>query len=435
MKQDLRRHLLQTCTDQELKRWFDPLGLTLSKDNSHINISFPHSYFAEWFRSEVQDRFEDEVVRFMGRGYAINYQTSMGLSRADEKEKVKKTKRIDYPFDNQFTFESFLVNKKNYFPLASAREVAKQSDTIFNPFIICGKNGTGKSHLIKAVANEISKNAAPAKILLASMDEIKNIYSVTYGDDVLKARNHIFGFDHLLIDDFHQIQKYSGLQNEIIILFNHFYENKKQMVFCCPNKPSTYTFLDATLLSRMEWGLIVTLKPPDLEVRVEFIKEKCRIKNIPLTKDQILTLAQRFQDFRYLQGTLLKLFAYRELVQKDMGDKNFQQLISGTEEASAEALTHKAIMSFVSEAMNVPVSEITGTKRHQNIAMARQVAMYLCRELLGLSFPALGRIFGGKDHSTVLYSVKKIEQIKDDDKDLKRLLKDLKKRCLLSGGN
>ena len=432
IKASLRQHLLKSSTEQDLVSWFDPLQIRASEESQEIMVSFPHMYFGRWFSQNVRSRFEADLGEFLGNGYVVRYRDTPGQA-APGRMRVSNegAAHIDFPFDRQFLFETFLINKKNYFPLASAKEVAKQTGNLFNPFVICGKNGSGKSHLLKAVANETSKQVAAERIFLASVDDLKNLYSARFHGDLFQARNHICEHDYLFLDDLQQLRKYPELQPELIILFNHFFENKKQMVFSCLDKVSSYDFLDPNLLSRLEWGLIVTLKQPDLEVRVAYIQQMARLKKLSLTKEQILTLAQRFKDFRYLQGILLKLFAFRELVRKDLSKKDFLHILSNTEEQTAESLTPDTIIGTVADYFNLSVREIKGSKRHAHIAQARQVAMYLCRKLLSVSFPALGRIFGNKDHSTVLYSVKKIEQLQEDDQELKQLLKELKKKCLL----
>lgn len=432
MKQALRNHLLQTCSDEELTRWFDPLDFAHDPEARRLTVVFPHALFSQWFEQQIQSRFEEQLGQFFSNGYAVSYENP-GNHVSSGNGGSTTTTRIDFPFDPQFTFDTFLVNKKNYFPLASAKEVAKQDNVVFNPFVICGKNGSGKSHIVRAVANEISKRRDAESILLVSVGELKNLYQVTAGGDVFKARNHIFGHDFLFVDDLHQLRGDSALQQELVVIFNHFYDNKKQMIFCCPDKLSAYDFLNPTLKSRLEWGLIVNLKQPDLEIRVDYIKQMCSRKRLPLAKSQILTLAQRFQDFRYLQGILLKLFAFRELVRQDISDKDFEHILNNTEEKTTEALSADSVMTTVSEHMAVPVKDLKGSKRQQRIAHARQVAMYLCRQLLGISYPSLGRAFGGKDHSTVLYSVRKIEKMQRDNEDLNQLLKELKEKCLLQG--
>lgn len=433
MKQAFREHLLQTCSETELSSWFDPLTMTTQEDTGHVSVAFPHAYFGTWFESNMQARFEAELGQFLGDGCVVAYTCCVTQNNNEAASGPTVTAKIDFPFDSQFIFETFLINKKNYFPLASAKEVTKQAGSLFNPFIICGKGGSGKTHLMRSIANEISKRVDRSSILLLSMDEMQNLYRVTFANDRFKARDYICSHDYLFIDDFQQIQKYENLQQEMVILFNHFYDNKKQMVFACLDKLSSYEFLDPTLLSRLEWGLIVNLKQPDLEIRIQYVQDRARVKKLSLTKDQVLTLSQRFKDFRYLQGILIKLAAFRELVRKDLSKKDFEHILNNTEERTAETLSPDHVITAVAEHFNLGTKDIKGSKRHASIAHARQVAMWLCKKMLPVSYPSLGRSFGGKDHSTVLYSVKKIEQLRDDDEDLKRVLKELKKKCLLYG--
>jgi chromosomal replication initiator protein len=432
VKQSLRKHLLQTNSDDDLRRWFDPLQFEYDEENKRLTVGFPHSFFAKWFENDIQDRFEAQLNMYLGNGYMVSYRDNGTVDRCQGVQPTAVVKRIDFPFGQEFTFDTFLINKKNYFPIASAKEVAKQSGSLFNPFIICGPGGSGKTHLIKSVGNEISKKHDYSTIFMGTMDELNSLYSIQFKGDPFRARNHLFEYDFLFLDDFQKIREYPHFHQEMVNIFNHFYDNKKQMVIACRDKVTSYDFLDESLQSRLGWGLIVTLKEPDLEIRVGYIQRQCRLKRLTLAKEQVLTLAQRFTDFRYLQGILLKLFAFKELVKKDLTQKDFQHILSNTEEKATDDLTPKKIMTVVSEHFNIHVRDLTGTKRHQHIAQARQVAMYLCRQMLNTSYPSLGRAFGGKDHSTVLYSVKKINQLQEDDLELKQMLKTLKKKCRMT---
>ena len=428
MKDDLRKHLLKTCSHDELTRWFDPLAIDHDGDAKELVVAFPHTFFGQWFADQVQGRFEDQLGEFLGNGWRVKYHTGNGSAPGAGPATAQVTSRIDFPFDRQFTFETFLVNKKNYFPLASAKEVAKQ-EAMFNPFVICGKNGSGKSHILRAIANEMSKRRDAGRILFTNAGALRGLYDQGFGKDAFKTRARVGEYEALFVDDLHQLADDEDMQLELVTIFNHFHESRKQMIFGCQDKLSSYESLHPTLKSRLEWGLIVTLKRPDLDIRVAYIKDMARRRKLALSKEQVLTLAQRFQDFRYLQGILLKLFAFRELVKQDLSDKDFEHILSNTEEKATEALSTDAVKAIVSDRMGVTIKEMVGSKRQQHIAMARQVAMYLCRTMLGVSYPALGREFGGKDHSTVLYSVRKIERLQKDNESLKQLLKELKQRC------
>ena len=429
-KKELRKHLLSTFKDQELKRWFDPLKMEIIPDENRVSITFPHSFFADWFGNSIQDKFEEQLGEFMGNGFDVRYKTPSCGAQDFPIDGIKKIKHLDFPYGHQFTFESFLVNQKNYFPLASAREVAKQETVSFNPFVICGENGSGKTHILKGIANEMSKNTEPDRIFLGTIEDISNIYHVKFSGDQFKAREYIKKFDCFLVDDFQRIERHTGLQQELVLIFNSFFDDRRQMVFCFSDKISSYEFLDSTLRSRLEGGLIVSLKQPDMDIRVKFIKQQCRLKKLVLTKEQILLLSQKFNDFRSLQGILIKLFAFKELVRKDLAKKDFERILTHSEDQSTPALTVDMIINTVAGHFKIPPNEIKGGKRVKEIAQARQIAMYLARQLVGDSFPALGRMFGGKDHSTVLYSVKKVQSLQSDDKKMKTLLMELKNKCL-----
>lgn len=437
MKKALREHLSASCSEQELKRWYDPLDIRLSEGGHEVLVGFPHSYFAQWFAGRMQDRFEAELFRFQGKACDIRYVAPMarrghgaengnGAENGHHHDAAPNARKLAFPFDAQYSFESFLTNSKNYFPLETARQVARSEGAQFNPFVICGKSGSGKSHLLKAIANEIAKTHPLAEILVTTGEGLRGLLS---GADPLTAREHVCRHRFLLVDDIHWLTGDERLQQELLVIFNQYQDARKQMVFTCQDRIGAWEELLPALRSRLEGGLVVGLKQPDMEVRVALIQERVRAKKLPLSKEQVLTLAQRFQNFRALGGILIKLLAFRELVRRDISARDFEQILSNTEERDQPQITVDVVIDIVCQHYQVSKKDVLGEDRRQNIALARQVAMYLCRHMLGLSYPALGRSFGGKDHSTVIYSVKKIHEIQEDAKDMKQLLKDLKVRC------
>lgn len=440
-KNNLRQHLEQTFSNQELKRWYDPLGLHVCEQSRQLDVRFPHAFFSTWFAENMQGRFEEQLGIFLGPGYVIRYGQGNGCHAPREAGNdshmappamasvMSGATRIDFPFDSQYTFERFLVNKKNYFPLASAKEVSKQRNILFNPFVICGESGSGKTHLLRAIGNEISKTPDAGSIFLGSIEDISHLFFSNGNGDVHKAREQLCAHHAMLVDDFHLIRNHPDLQNEFIVLFNHFYEQKKQMIVVCSERINTYEFLDPTLKSRLEWGLIVTLKKPDFDIRVKYIRNQCRQKKMKLDKEQEITLAQRFNDFRSLQGILIKFFAYSKLLNRDIGPKDFEHILSHAESTPQPVVTPEGVMQTVADHFEVDPAELRGARRLKHIVRARQISMYLIRKLMGISFPELGRIFGGKDHSTVLYAVNKIDELQRVNKDMKQLLITLKEKC------
>lgn len=432
LKDSLREQLARNCTDKELRQWFDPLELKLQEDEKRLLVQFPHAFFGQWFCANAQNRFEEQLRELIGPGYVVQYQNgSNAFFRSHANGSGEEvTKSIDYPFGSQFTFESFFTNYRNYFPLASAREVAKRNKPAYNPLIICGDHGAGKTHLMKAIANEIAKDYPVDSMFVGIVDDVHSLYAETFKGDVFSARRHFFKYDFFFLDDFQDIEKFPTLQAELVVLFNHFYENQRQMIFTCAGQVTSYAFLHPKLKSRLEWGLNINIKEPDLDIRIKYLQHQCSIRNLALSREHILILANRFPDFRYLQGMLTKIAAFKELMHKDILDEDFERILLNTEEDKSKSLEPEAVLEFVAEHFDLNVQALTGSKRHQQVVLARQVAMFLCRELLGCSYPALGKIFGGKDHSTAMHAVRKIQQLMGDNEDFNKEVTELKKGCV-----
>jgi len=429
-KISLRKHLAKSFSDQELKRWFDPLATDISSEEKRLRVIFPHAFFAEWFTKHARGRFEEEVARYLGPGYTVVYENSNGATERPQHLAQKPAQSMDFPFGHQFTLDNFLVNRKNSFPMASAQEVSRGGASTYNPFIICGEAGSGKTHLLRALANEVCKTCGAERVFLGTTEDLNQLYVSRFRSDPYKARAHLCGFDYLLVDDLQQIRGYPDLQQELILVFNSFRDRHKQMAFACSGRLSSYDFLDPKLKSRLEWGLIVNLEQPDLDIRVRYIQQQLKQRKLQLTQNQVLTLAQRFEDFRFLQGILLKLFAFKELMNREIREREFEHILRHTEDQSKPVVTPDAVMKTVADYYGLEIKDIIGSRRHQGVVKARQAAMYLCRQLLGTSYPALGRLFGGKDHSTVLYAVKKIEELQRNDSETKRVLMILRDQCL-----
>lgn len=404
---------------EELEKWHSALRMAVV--DGVLTVHFPHRFFAQWFAAHVHPRFEHALAEVIPVTYGDDFTQPPAPLKPPTQRKLPEEDIL--PFGEQFIFENFLVNDKNSFPLASAQEVAGNGVVRYNPFVLCGESGSGKSFLLRAMANAWAKNTG-GTVHLTGIEEMQELYA-SRSD----ARNFLLSADFLVVDDLQDIARHQELQNELVALFDAFHLRQRQMAFACSGKVASFAFLTPKLESRLKWGLIVTLKTPDLEIRTQFIQARCRERGFELSKDRVLLLAQRFEDLRNLEGCLLKLWAYQELVSEQISDSDFNNILSHLDHRGAMALTADQIIDEVCSHFGVGREDLLSAGRRHKLVFARQVGMFLCRTHLGLSFPELGRIFGGRDHSTALYSCKKIEQLQQDDKKIKSMLLALSDRC------
>lgn len=436
LQQALRQHLRQTCSEQELHQWFDPLDLRLDDAQQRLEVRFPHPHFARWFEAQALERFTAGVRDVVGTSVALVFPE--GIKTPDRStvqppsQPPLASESVACPFGAAFTFDAFITNRKNQFPLAAAREAARNGhQRTYNPFVLCGASGNGKTHLLRALANELAALYGTDAVFCGSAEELHDRYNT---EERLAMRRTLCAHRALLLDDLHRLRALPDLREELTALFDHFYDHGKQMAFAYAGRLSDLDFLEAPLRSRLELGLIVDLKEPDLDVRVRYIHARCAALSLQLAREHVLTLAQRCHEFRHLSGLLLKVAAYRDMVGRDILDRELEQILRNTDSGPERAVAPDTIISAAAEHFGVTPRDILSDKRQQHIVQARQVAMFLCRELIGSSFPALGRMFGGKDHSTAMYAVKKIKKLQYDNKDMHALLAELKRRCLNHDG-
>ncbi|MHC1712930.1 MAG: DnaA/Hda family protein [Solidesulfovibrio sp.] len=433
LKAEFRQHLSRVCAEQDLRRWFDPLDLSVNESDQAFCVSFPHAYFAAWFETSVKELFEKQINQYLGPGYAARYQTKNASTNGPVPLPFDDTASVtDFPYGHRFTFETFLANEKNGFPLALAQEVARDSEVRYNPFLVCGPSGSGKTHLLRAMGNATAKSQPGASIFFGSIGDIQNRYAAT-PHSPHEVRAAISAHDWLFIDEITDIQRAPDLEQELLFLFNAFHDAGKQMVFCSRERVASCDFFEPTFKSRLEWGLMVHLKAPDLDVRIHFVEQINRDKRLSLSREQILTLASRFDGFRRLEGVLLRIEAFRKHTGQELTEAEFNRHIRLSEDRKAPELSPERILSICAERFGIAVRDILGHSRRKELVFARQASMALCRSLLGMSYPALGKLFGGKDHSTVLYSIRKFQQLQDDNQDTKILFRDLAKKCRQGG--
>lgn len=454
-KQNLRQHLEKEFTNQELAQWFDPLCVVLDESRNSIRISFPHTFFGRWFMTAKRDAFELHISpltqqkKIMYEGVSISHGKNTDIAKAEPPFLGEGTQVAAYaahprttnfqhveskPYGASFhdaanllerhSFSAFLVNRKNDFPLAAAREaVSKAFSPAYTPFVIYGQSGSGKTHLLGAMANGLRKKSPGASFFYGGTEYLDNMYL---------SSNHIASVkeDVLFMDDIQKIQYSPELQDILVSLIDIFTAAKRLLVLCVDTHPAANAGFNHKLLSRLTAGLVVEVKKPDLDIRRQYLQQKNNTEQLGLRKEHLLALAQHYHDFRSIDGALTRIAAYRSLVSPQDFDITtfFEQSLEL--HPDNRAFNPAAIIEITARQFSVSADDITGKKRDKTVSLARPVAMLLCRELLGLSLVQVGQLFGGRDHSSIIYSINKIKKLQKSDKDTNKVITSLKQMCL-----
>ncbi len=442
IKQRIREHLRTVHTDADLKTWFEPLVLHFA-DVSGLEVCFPHLLFAEWFTAERQELFECSVRALFGAQTPILYKTA---SLRPERPKKSIPARISDPARpgsatlettppqpgspeaaGHCSFENFIINSKNEFPVSMAKEVAgTPKNPAYNPFVICGKGTCGKSHLLKAVARAMAQSLRWENVFLGTVQDLAEIAGNNGGIRAMLLKRRA-----VCLDNAQHLANHPELQQDIMDIADLFRDTKKPLVLAL-DESLARAGLHEKLRSRLESGLIVALKKPDLDVRLRYARAQAEASRLQLKKEYMLTLVQRFDDFRHLEGILTKLAAFQNKSGRPINQGDLDKVLLHAGALSGKRLTPEAIVDKVAEQFSLTREDILGNDRKAEVVRARQIGMYLCRDLLGTSLSALGEYFSGKNHATVLYAYKKIKKLQDSNKDMHRLVTQIRKKCALA---
>ena len=342
------------------------------------------------------------------------------------RSKGKSSTSMD--FNPQFTFENFVVGPYNRFAHSAAIAVSKTPGQVYNPLFIYGPPGVGKTHLLYAIANGIRKQNPNANIVYIKGDQftIELIEAIQKGKNI-EFRSKYREADLFLIDDVQFIAGKEATQEEFFHTFNKLYEENKQIVMTSDRKPSDMQTLEDRLKSRFEWGLLADIQPPDYETRMAILKNKAKHLGLDLDVDVCNFIAINVtNNVRQIEGTVKKIMAYRDLNDMPLDLPNISRAVNDMFNSEGNALpTPSLIISQVCKFYSIDEVVLRGSQKSKNIAEARQVAMYLVRKLTNLSLPDIGKEFG-KDHSTVLYNIRKVEvALKEGNTTLQNNIRDI----------
>jgi chromosomal replication initiator protein len=327
-----------------------------------------------------------------------------------------------------YTFENFVVGENNSFAANAALAISKNPGTSYNPFLIYGGVGLGKTHLMQSIGNRVWETNEKAKVICISAEEFTNEFIEAIGNKTTAAFKNKYRFvDVLLIDDIHFLQNKMGSQEELFHTFNALYDGNKQMVFTCDRPVSELKNLNDRLRSRFERGLNVDLQPPNFETRRAILMKKVEVARVRVPEEVADIIAKNIStNVRDLEAALLKLIAYAELVHKDITLEIAQNQLKDVFSQSKHGnVTIDNILRVVADHYKLSYSDLKGTKRTKNIAFPRQVAMFIAREITEYSTTELGFEFGGRDHTTVMHACQKIDERLKLDPNLEALIQSL----------
>jgi chromosomal replication initiator protein len=324
----------------------------------------------------------------------------------------------------RYSFDTFIVGSSNQFAHAACRAVAEAPSRSYNPLFIYGGVGLGKTHLMHAIGHYVLNHLKTLKLTYISSERFMNemINGVRY-DRVLDFRERYRSVDVLLVDDIQFLAGKEGTQTEFFHTFNALYDSQKQIVISSDRPPHEIPQLEERLRSRFEWGLIADIQPPDLETKVAILKRKAESEGVPLPDDVALYIAGKIKsNIRELEGSLIRLVAYASLTGREISLPLAQDVLRNVLQHDERAVTIEGIQKYVSEYYQLKHGELKSRNNSKSIAMPRQIAMYLCKSLTNASLPEIGRSFGGKHHSTVIHSIRKIEALRQHDGNFNTLI-------------
>ena len=404
-------HMEQQLTPAVVSTWFDDTEVLELTDQKLVLFS-PSTFrkdmivsrCAVYIQEALKDLFDMELELI------VLDETQIDAYRS----RKKKPRFIE--FNPQFTFDNFIVGNSNRFANAAAVAVAEKPADSYNPLFLYGPSGVGKTHLLYAIANEIHKAHPDYNIVYIKGDQFTNelIAAVQEGRNI-EFRSKYRGADLFLVDDIQFIAGKDSTQEEFFHTFNTLYESHRQIVLTADRPPHEMLRLEDRLKTRFEWGLIADIQPPDYETRMAIIKNKAMSLGLEFPDDVCEYIAENITtNVRQIEGTVKKILAYRDLQGMPLDVASVSRAIKDMYKGKAESLpTPGLIISEVCRFYSIEEQVLRGTLKNKNTAEARQVAMYLCRKLTNLSLPDIGREFG-RDHSTVLHGLNKIERLMAD---------------------
>ena len=412
------KELLQSEVSKiSYETWILPLGIK-SIENDHITFTAVSEYQKDF----IENKFNSLVFNTLR--YITNKDWTFSVidlsSENDDDNNVISDKKSDVSdaelesnhstLNPKYTFETFVVGNNNRFAHAAALAVGNAPGNSYNPLFIYGGVGLGKTHLMHAIGNRILENNTKSNVLYVTSEKFTNQLINAIKDNKTEMfRNKYRNIDALLIDDIQFIAGKDRVQEEFFHTFNTLREDGKQIIISSDKPPRDIEFLEDRLKSRFEWGLLADISCPDYETRLAILRKKAQDENIIIDDSILSDIATKIDsNIRELEGVFNKIVARASLTHSPITIELAENIINEFKYESEKVISHDFIKETVAKYFSIDKDDLAGSKRSNDIAFPRQIAMYLCREVANMSFPQIGAAFGNRDHSTVMHGYNKI---------------------------
>jgi chromosomal replication initiator protein len=433
--EELWRNFLSTIEEKigtaKFSTWFEPLKC-LGMQGQCIRLQVPNRFTREWLSEHYLPLMVQTARQLMGPEATIRFEVGgREPDAADSGELPAVVLQTPTPpassapppveealFNPRLTFDSFVVGPGNQLAHAACLAVAQRPAEAYNPLFLYGGVGLGKTHLLHSIGHYMHETRPNLRVAYVSSENFLNdLVNAIQAHDVVEFRNTYRTFDILMIDDIQFIAGKERTQEEFFHTFNDLYNSLRQIVLTSDRSPREMSTLEDRLRSRFEWGMIADLQPPDLETRIAILKKKAEFLDVELPDDVSYLIATQIKaDVRKLEGALNRLVLHGSVVGKrSITEEMAQAVLRDMLDRGEAVITIERIQEIVCAHFKVPLHVLTSNKRSKEVATARQVAMYLARQLTKHSLPDIGRQFGGKDHTTVLHGCEKIKRLVEGD--------------------
>ncbi len=445
----------ESLTESEFSSWFNRLSYG-SENDGKVTLYVPSAFVRDRFESTYKTLIEDTLNELGDADYYVTFEirkASQGTgadkrpaeqqpterkapTAAEQKPRAQAQKvSEESTLNTSYTFDSFIPGDNSNFAYSACMAIAKNPGSAYNPCLLYGGVGLGKTHLIQSIGNYLKTNTK-LKVSYVTAENFTNEYIQSLNDkNPQQFKNKYRKVAVLLIDDIHFLQGKQGVQQELFNTFNDLYETGRQIVFTCDRPVEELKDISDRLRSRFERGLNIDLLPPNYETRVAILRKKCQEKGVELSNEVIDYIASNISsNVRALESCLTKLIAYSELLNKDISletaKEQLKHIISSNNDTSGISID--MIIKVVANYFNVSASDIKGKSKNQSVVLPRQIAMFLCRNMTDFSTTEIGYEFGGKNHTTVMYNVQKMEaRLNSSEKDINNVIEKLETQIKL----